>query len=255
MCVNLDFTINKYVKNNKYEHIYKITKNGEEGILVLKLIFIDIPELQIILKNAEIVTENDRYYSIKIKRENESDIDAMIVFPASKEDWDKYLSRRVFKKETYEEFLSWYIKKLIPWIDNIIDNKDCNENVLFRDDQIIICIDSKWDGKNKSELYLLALFTNKISCIREVTEEMLIISKEKILKCLEENYNMKYEDVLLLIHYPPSFYSFHIHVVALTRDISYSVIAGRAIVVDDAIKNLHMDPNYYKKEMFSIMLD
>ncbi|KAG0434981.1 m7GpppX diphosphatase [Dictyocoela muelleri] len=242
----VSFNVTKTLKSDKKITVYEIENENNKGLLISqdKIEMNEIPKL---LENAIILTENDRYTSFK-----SDDKMFKTIFPSSNDDLKKYLGDKKFKTESYEDFLKWYKKQPIPWIDNIIENKDFKETILFRDKDIVICVDEKWDGISIDDLYIIALFTNKASCIRDANVEMLKNCKEKIIKCLNDSYGLKYCDVMMFLHYPPSFYSLHIHVVSLKREFTEGYTVGRAILLDDAIKNLELDENYYKKDIFCI---
>ncbi|KAG0418363.1 m7GpppX diphosphatase [Dictyocoela roeselum] len=241
-----NFQIIKILKSTKKSTIYEIEHDSKKGLLISNN-FIEVENMNMVLSKTQLLTENDRYFSIK-----SDNIFLKIIFPATSDDFKKYFSPTKFTIESYEDFKKNYEKQPIIWIDNIINGKNIKETILFRDKDIVICVDEKWDGVSTDDLYIIALFTNRASCIRDATRDMLTNCKEKVIECLDTVYSLGYGDVLMFIHYPPSFYSLHVHVVSLKREFSDSLAVGRAILLDDAIRNLSLDKNYYKKDIFCI---
>ena len=95
------------------------------------------------------------------------------------------------------------------------------EDVLYHDEHpetgFILLPDSKWDRIQPSQLYLLAISQSPaIKSLRDLRGSHLCFLKgmrSGILKCLKEKWGLGWRDVRLLIHYQPSYYHFHVHVI------------------------------------------
>ena len=81
----------------------------------------------------------------------------------------------------------------------------------------ILLPDSKWDQCQKSQLYLLAISQcPDIKSLRDLRASHLSFLRSmraEILRILDEKYDMSWRDVRMLIHYQPSYYHFHVHVI------------------------------------------
>ena len=107
-------------------------------------------------------------------------------------------------------------------IQNTVLKKESEqEDVLYHDEHpetgFILLPDSKWDRIQPSQLYLLAISQSPaIKSLRDLRGSHLCFLKgmrSGILKCLKEKWGLGWRDVRLLIHYQPSYYHFHVHVI------------------------------------------
>ena len=95
------------------------------------------------------------------------------------------------------------------------------ETVYFHDPHptngFILLPDSKWDRIQKSQLYLLAISQSQnIKSLRDLRAshlDFLMSLRARILQVLDEQYSMSWRDVRMIIHYQPSYYHFHVHVI------------------------------------------
>lgn len=178
-----------------------------------------------------------------------------IVNPATENHIKKYLKNYKYFSESYSEYLlnSQFLE--INWLDNIIKNNATNEKIYYEDDDSIIIADYKWNRVSNDYLYLLMIFKNdSLKSIRDVGNvEILINSRNIILKVIK-SLNLDENQIKMFFHYRPSYFRMHIHIVNISKSLNGLGVASRNIYLEDAIKNIKMDPEYYKKECYILSI-
>jgi m7GpppX diphosphatase len=164
----------------------------------------------------------------------------------------KKYSKRIVK-ESYEEYLE-FIKNRDSekdrWIYNIIDGVAEQDNIIYRDESIIVIPTYTWDSINIDKLHILCLPTDKsLRTIRDLTVENVTLMehmKRVTLQQIEEKYGLKEENLKMFFHYDPSTYHLHIHFINTGNTESWSSVEY-SHELDMVIFNLKMDSEYYKK--------
>ncbi len=107
---------------------------------------------------------------------------------------------------------------------------------------------------NENNLRLLLLCKNtSIKTLRDIPSlEFLIRAKNTMLKVFKKEFNLNNKDIALLFHYFPSSYLIHIHGVKINNTIVGIRYPEGSLFVDDVIKNISLDPNYYKGDLFTL---
>ncbi|KAG8931864.1 hypothetical protein FRC02_001999, partial [Tulasnella sp. 418] len=153
----------------------------------------------------------------------------------------------------YAETVVPYIDSLplsrIDWVYNILDHEAESEQILFEDpspnEGYIIVPDFKWDKTSANALYLQAIVRNRaIRSIRDLRKSHLgmlkSIRKEAI--CVSsENWGVGREKLRMFIHYQPSYYHFHVHIVTLELEGFPGMTVGHAHLLDDVISLLETE--------------
>lgn len=199
----------------------------------------------------EKITKNPPYTSLFNEK-----MHLIIINPCDKHHINKYSSIS-YKQESYEEHLNHLKTEKLStkWIRFILNNE--TEEILRQNDEFFLITSYKWNKKSTHDLYLLLFVKNdKIFTLREMSLEMAERAKEFILKSVIELYGIEKQHLVLFFHYRPSYYHCHIHIINIIGNINLSMVVGRAILLDDVIENLKIDPLYYKKRtMFYIESD
>ena len=61
-------------------------------------------------------------------------------------------------------------------------------------------------------------------------------------------YGIKPDQLRVFLHYQPSYYHFHLHIVNVQHPgLGDGIAIGKAILLDDVIDNLKLDGQYYTK--------
>ncbi|KAJ3344209.1 hypothetical protein HDU91_000255 [Kappamyces sp. JEL0680] len=157
----------------------------------------------------------------------------------------------------YHRFVVPYMESLpasrTAWIQKVLNKESETETALYHDTDpttgFFLGPDSKWDGKQTSQLYLLAIAQSPaIRSLRDLRGSHLGFLKHmrsQTLAVLEAKYNLSWRDVRMLIHYQPSYYHFHVHVI----HVAIHGLEGTVChLLEDVIESLEMDPDFYTKK-------
>ena len=157
-------------------------------------------------------------------------------------------------KECYEQVTRPYIDSLsstsVQWIYDILEHKEEQDRIIYENERFILLPDFKWDAKDAKSLYCIALVKQR--CLRSVRDlgfehvhllrDILTTSTEII----ERRWNVSRTELLVYVHYLPSFFHFHVHL-ACTHKMLYpeTLSIGRALFLEDVIDNLLNDHKYW----------
>ncbi|ELQ76664.1 hypothetical protein THOM_0383 [Trachipleistophora hominis] len=170
-----------------------------------------------------------------------------VISPCSEHHIKKY-GKPKYRSETYDEYLLYLQQDKLSsnWIQKIKDGE--YEIPIHVDSRFIVINDYKWDMSDVSQLYLLLIFKDQgLFTVRELNLNLIVDAKKTALQVLNTIYGLSEQDVLMYFHYRPSYYTLHLHIVNLERKMEYGMMVGRAILLDDVIENLKIDPLYYQK--------
>ena len=173
-----------------------------------------------------------------------------------------------YTTETYEE----YLEKMdniedvnTIWIKKIMNGTAEQDKVIKRTDEYIIVRDWKFDVKTDihssifdlEELHLLGIPTITIKSIRDIECKhipLLDTIKESGLNVCETVFGINRNQVKIYFHYPPSTFQLHIHFTWVgLNDITTNF--ERAHDYDKVIKNIKLDPAYYRSDMRYVLID
>ncbi|KAJ9082053.1 hypothetical protein DSO57_1008186 [Entomophthora muscae] len=261
------------------------TKTERDAILMLeKLHFVEreIPSLNADsgrLLDINMSDSNDVYSWFKAKMANNfttgqdasdhsplNDVEIQLIFPASKNHIAKYSYQpRHMIVENYELFkkvispvIDGFPPQNLTWVHNLIAGISEKESILYHDKDaengFALSYDSKWDRRTISSLYLLVIVNRKdIRCLRDLNQSHLPMLKNIINTVpgqVEKAYSgqIKADQLRLFIHYPPTYYHFHVHVVNTHNVNAPGMTVGQAHMLSSVIENIeNFDSNYYQK--------
>ncbi|GAA5826532.1 hypothetical protein JCM11251_002413 [Rhodosporidiobolus azoricus] len=186
-----------------------------------------------------------------------ADVQLSAICPATEKHVKKYSvqeSRLVRETpELYETVVQPYIDTLSPstisWVYNILDGTAEAENVLFRDDDLetgfVLTPDLKWDQKTMSALYLLVLCQDRsVRSLRDLRPRhipLLRKIREETERVAIEKYGINKGELRFFVHYQPTYYHFHVHVVHLNYVNFSGITVGQAHLLDDIIDTLELE--------------
>ncbi|OWB63194.1 hypothetical protein B5S29_g4154 [[Candida] boidinii] len=208
------------------------------------------------------ITNNDVYYwglnLLKQDLNKNPSSKLNLIYPATETHLKKFNKGKIhIINETpilYLKIVEPYIKtmkgKRLEWVKNILYKDAEKESVIFRNNDFVLIPDMKWDGKNLETLYLVAIvLRDDISSIRDLNESHIdyLINIQETIKSQVVNFYSKDNEnsiiskdkLRIFVHYQPSYYHFHIHVVNTSfPGIGETINCGRAILLSDIIENL-----------------
>lgn len=165
-------------------------------------------------------------------------------------------------KEIFEKVVSPAMNAIpasaISWVYNIIEGRKEQESILFKDADpetgFLLLPDSKWDRTTLSSLYLLVIVNRRdIRCLRDLRKQHLPLL-EKIVKQVPIEVEKLFpgqispNELRLYVHYLPTYYHFHVHVVHTQNQNAPGMTVGQSHLVSTIIENIDkFDENYYSK--------
>jgi m7GpppX diphosphatase len=159
--------------------------------------------------------------------------------------------------EIYEEKVRPYMLSKreggrLNWVYNIIDGITEVEDVIFRtpkgrdgDEGFLLAPDLNWDRKTMEALHLLAIVERlDVWSLRDLRKKhipWLKHMREKLLQSTVETYKEKgleRDQLKLYVHYQPTYYHFHIHIVHVALEAGGTQATGKAIGLESIISQL-----------------
>ncbi|KAJ3343456.1 hypothetical protein HDU93_008115 [Gonapodya sp. JEL0774] len=231
-----------------------------------------------ILGELQVIDHNDVYTWINARtRLPDSNIESdgisipadwklFLIHPATTQHIAKYSEQdRVFVRETpelYENVTRKYIESVpasrIDWVYNILDGKKEQESLVWDDKDpqggFILVPDSKWDRQNTNMLYFTVILRRRdVKSLRDLTREHVPLLKhirQTVMRVVPERYpSVKPEFINMFVHYQPTYYHFHIHVVHIRHPPT-----GQHPTLDDIIENLELFDGYYQRRTLQYAL-
>ncbi|EER31121.1 conserved hypothetical protein [Candida tropicalis MYA-3404] len=234
----------------------------------------DSVQLQKLITDISLINSNDVYYWSKVNLYQDL-VDSPgaklnLIFPATETHIRKYDDQKLhYIRETpemYQKYVIPYIKSMkgdrLKWVYNILFEGKESETFIHHDKSpngFVLLPDMKWDGINLQTLYLCCIVNRMdISSVRDFDAshvEYLTELQDTIIKVTTEKYPLAKDQLRIFIHYQPSYYHFHVHVVNVQHPgLGDGIAIGKAILLDDVIDNLKIDGDYYKRKTIGYVL-
>lgn len=182
------------------------------------------------------------------------DIKISLIFPATETHIKKHETQQFHMveetPELYRKLVVPYINSMkgdrLQWVRNILFDGAEAERVVFKsegEEGFVILPDLKWDEVNIEQLYLVLIVNREdIASIRDLNSshiEYLTALRERALNAVSMKYSIAKDQLRLFVHYQPSYYHFHIHIVNVQHSgLGGGVSAGKAILLEDIIDQL-----------------
>ncbi|KAF3924037.1 hypothetical protein ABW21_db0206588 [Orbilia brochopaga] len=178
-----------------------------------------------------------------------------LIYPCTAKHIKKYSAQQlhmvVETPEIYRQYVSSYIGREVSrgrlsWVYNILDHREESEKIIFEDPDktsgFILLPDLKWDLVTLKALYLSVIVHRlDIRSIRDLTAAHIPFLRDirsKVLTAASTRYELAQDQLKIYVHYQPSYYHFHMHVVHVSHDMGASATVGKAILLDEIIQTL-----------------
>lgn len=138
----------------------------------------------------------------------------------------------------------------LNWVYNIIEGKTEVEDVIYRtpqgrdgDEGFLLLPDLNWDRKTMEGLHLLGLVERRdIWSLRDLKKkhvQWLRDMRQRFVDATVKSYKELEEDQLkLYVHYQPTYYHFHVHIVHVALEAGATQAIGKAIGLESIIEQL-----------------
>ncbi|KAK6332325.1 hypothetical protein TWF696_003043 [Orbilia brochopaga] len=223
------------------------------------------------LQSLTLLQKNDIYHWFLASiQQSTDDGDAAakvnLIYPCTDVHIKKYSAQQIHMvvetPEVYQQYVTKYIEGKVAggrlnWVYNILEHREESEKIVFEDGDklmgFILLPDLKWDLVTLTALYLSAIVhRTDIRSIRDLTPDhipFLRSIRSKILTAASERYSLAADQLKIYVHYQPSYYHFHLHVVHVSHDMGASATVGKAILLDEIIQTLEVMRLVGEKEM------
>lgn len=193
-----------------------------------------------------------------------------LIYPATETHIRKYDNQQLhYVRETpdmYQKYVVPYIETMkgdrIQWVYNIFFHGKELESVIYHDQSeegFVLLPDMKWDKVNLENLYLCCIVNRTgISSLRDLNGshiDWLKRVQDKVKSVAFEVYGIAPDQLKVFVHYHPSYYHFHLHIVnAHHPGLGDGIAIGKAILLDDIIDNLILAGDYYARKTIGFVL-
>ncbi|CAP98160.1 m7GpppX diphosphatase [Penicillium chrysogenum] len=137
----------------------------------------------------------------------------------------------------------------LNWVFNILEGRTEQEGVIMRDeghgpeDGFLMLPDLNWDRKSMGSLHLLALVQRRdIWSLRDLKKSFvpwLKYLRDRVLEATVSMYpGLEEDQIKLYVHYQPTYYHFHIHVVNVMLEAGATQATGKAFGLENLISQL-----------------
>lgn len=174
--------------------------------------------------------------------------------------------------EIYHNQIRPYIAKQreqgrLDWVFNILEGRKEQKDIIHRDpgqdgttdEAFILAPDLNWDRKTLTSSHLLAIVERRdIWSVRDLKKSHVVWLKQmrdKILEATVTKYPaIEKDQVKLYLHYQPTFYHLHIHVVHVMLEPTGTQATGKAFGLENLISQLEALPGGPDASMADVSL-
>jgi m7GpppX diphosphatase len=178
-------------------------------------------------------------------------------FPATEKHVRKYSEQKMhFIMETpemYQEHIRPYMERMrdpsrLQWMRNIIEQKAEVDDVILRSQHtdsrgFVLLPDLNWDRSTMSSLHLLVIVDcNDVWSLRDLKKKdipwLWDLRAEVTAATLRAYPSLQVDQLKFYVHYLPTYFHFHIHVVHVLLDSGSTQAVGKAIALESIISQL-----------------
>lgn len=155
--------------------------------------------------------------------------------------------------EMYNEHIRPYMERMrdpsrLQWMQNIIDQKAEVDDVIFRSQRsnsrgFVLLPDLNWDRETMSSLHLLVIVDcNDIWSLRDLKKRdipwLWDLRAQVTTATITAYPSLQPDQLKFYVHYLPTYFHFHIHVVHVLLDSGSTQAVGKAIALESMISQL-----------------
>lgn len=190
-----------------------------------------------------------------------ADLKINLIYPCTETHIKKYSKQGVrFVTETpeiYREKIRPYMQNKreqgrLNWVFNILDGKTEVEDVIYRTEPwgvaeqtegFLLLPDLNWDRKTIDGLHLLALVERRdLWSLRDLKKKHVVWlrhMKQHLLDATVATYpSVERDQLKLYVHYQPTYYHLHIHIVHVALEAGATQATGKAVGLESIIETL-----------------
>ncbi|OAL54347.1 scavenger mRNA decapping enzyme [Pyrenochaeta sp. DS3sAY3a] len=178
-----------------------------------------------------------------------------LIYPCTQKHISKYEAQGVrLVTETpdiYAQYVRPYMQRqrekgALNWVFNIIEGRTEQEDVMYREhgeEGFLLLPDLNWDRKTMGSLHLLGLVERRdIWSVRDLKRgmvEWVRHMREKMVEATVKLYpEIERDQLKLYVHYQPTYYHFHIHIVHVSLEAGNTQATGKALGLENITSQL-----------------
>ncbi len=190
---------------------------------------------------------------------NHDDLKINLIYPCTEQHVKKYSKQgvRVVTEtaQIYKDQIRPYMQAKreagrLTWVWNIVDGLTEVEDVIYRipkgedvDNGFLLLPDLNWDRKTMEGLHLLGLVERRdIWSLRDLKKKhvrWLRDMKTKFVNATIKTYpQLEADQLKLYVHYQPTYYHFHVHIVHVALEAGATQATGKAIGLESIVSQL-----------------
>jgi m7GpppX diphosphatase len=190
-----------------------------------------------------------------------ADLKINLIYPCTETHIKKYSKQgvrlvtetpEIYRDRVRPYMLSKREQGRLNWVYNIIEGRKEVEDVIYRttlgeagDEGFLLLPDLNWDRKTLEALHLLAIVERRdIWSLRDLKKKhipWLEHMKAKLIDATVKSYPTFEPDQLkLYVHYQPTYYHFHIHIVHVALEAGATQATGKAVGLESIIETLRV---------------
>ncbi|TFK47544.1 scavenger mRNA decapping enzyme [Heliocybe sulcata] len=213
------------------------------------------------LERVDRVEKNDIYMWfmgwLSASARSNPDLKINVISPCTEVHIRKYTRQQILMvhetpalyKSVVEPYIAAFPPSRTQWVTDILTGKTEAEKVLYKDPNpsagYLILPDMKWDLTTLSSLYLVAIaLSPAIRSLRDLRKAhipMLKSIRREGSRVVQSKWGLKRGSVRFFVHYQPSYYHFHVHIVNANYAGLMGSTVGQAHLLDDIISMLESD--------------
>ncbi|KAF1839440.1 scavenger mRNA decapping enzyme [Decorospora gaudefroyi] len=187
--------------------------------------------------------------------EQAPDFKLNLIYPCTDKHIKKYEQQRLRvvteTPQIYSKYVRPYMhaqraKGALNWVYNIIQGRTEQEDVMYResgDEGFLLLPDLNWDRKTMGGLHLLGLVERTdVWSVRDLKRGMVGWVKHMRERMVEATVGLypeiERDELKLYVHYQPTYYHFHIHIVHVSLEAGSTQATGKAIGLENVISQL-----------------
>ncbi|KAJ6621418.1 HIT-like domain-containing protein, partial [Mycena sp. CBHHK59/15] len=180
-----------------------------------------------------------------------------IICPATDVHIRKYsMQKSVLVRETpdiYNRVVRPYIYNFPPertkWVSDILNGHAEQSKILFSSSDFVILPDMKWDLHTVRSLYLVAIVRDgNLRSLRDLRGNkalghvsLLKSIRREASSIAQDRWGIEHGGLRMYIHYQPSYYHFHVHIVNANYEAGMGMSVGQAHLLEDVISLNDLD--------------
>lgn len=189
------------------------------------------------------------------------DLKINLIYPCTDTHIKKYSKQGVRNvletPEIYRDSIKPYMQQKreegrLNWVFNIIEGRKEVEDVIYRtklgesgDEGFLLLPDLNWDRETLEALHLLAIVERRdIWSLRDLKKKhipWLRHMKQKLVNAATQTYpNIEADQLKLYVHYQPTYYHFHVHIVHVALEAGATQATGKAVGWDSIVETLEV---------------